>query len=252
MTDKQRIIEQCHVSKSISDFPFHEIYSLDDYKDYKLPCVFFGCYRYEDLVLINHHQGLKYVFWTGQDILTVIKNNWPVYDAKHFTAHPKVYELLLQNFDDVTLVKPASFLNQANPQVLGNKIYAYCPSSVPRYHGSDIIDELRRGGYEIIIGDGQWTQDQWRHGKADEFYKDIFIGLCLSEFAGGGTSIIEMGLRGVRVVTNVFRLPNTISFTDAQSVAKIIEEEKGKVGNTYNGLSESVWNSLDHNFEWLK
>jgi len=241
-------ITQAYVSKSVADFPFHQIYQLDDYNNTEEPCVFFGCYRYEDVQLINNHRGKRYIFWTGQDILN---DAFFINDADHITAHPKVYNLLIKRFGTAQLVKPSTFLNEIKAQELGKKIYAYCPGNMI-YHGSKVIDELRRAGYEITIGDGQWTQDQWRNGKADQFYNEVGIGLCLSEFAGGGTSIIEMGLRGIRVVTNVFDLPNCIKFADAQDVAKKIEREKKRIGTIDKLLALSVWNALDHEYKWLE
>lgn len=246
-------ITQGYVSKSIMDFPFHQIYTLDDYNCAGSPSVFFGCYRYEDVHIINNHFGSKIVFWTGQDALDFEKNNFELKgNITHITAHRKVYNLLAHKFDNVKLVAPSTFLNKQNAQRLGKKIYAYCPSSAPEYHGSKVIYKLKCDGYEIVTGDGRWTQAQWRSGKADEFYNEVGIGLCLSEFAGGGSSIIEMGLRGIRVVTNVFNLPNCIPWTDADEVAKLIDLESDKIGTTSKGLANAVWHSLDHDFKWLE
>lgn len=240
-------ITQAYVSKSVMDFPFHSIYSLDDYKSSIEPSVFFGMYRYEDFIMFGHHRSDKIAFWTGQDALD--SNCFTQYNV---TAHPKVYELIKSKRFDCTLVQPSSFLNTVKPQQLGKKIYAYCPLSAQDYHGKKVIDELRMAGYEIIIGDGQFSQNQWRAYYADIIYHDVFIGLCLSEFAGGGTSIIEMGLRGIKVITNVFNLPNCLPWTDAQDVAKLIEIEKVNIGYTNRRLASNVWNKLDHEFKWLE
>lgn len=245
-------ITQAYVSKSISDFPFHQIYSLDDYNNNEIPSVFFGAYRYEDIQVINNHKSERVILWTGQDVINYLHYGFFIKPSLHVTAHPKVYDLLIKEFPNVRLVKPASFLNDVTPQLLGQKIYAYCPNSAPIYHGSKIINELRCGGYEITIGDGQWTQDQWKNGKADQFYNEVGIGLCLSGFAGGGTSIIEMGLRGIPVITNVFELPHCHKWKDAQDVAGIIERLKLGIGKTNTGLANLVWNELDHEYRWLE
>jgi hypothetical protein len=210
-------------------------------------------YRYEDLKLLHQHSD-SIVFWTGQDAL-----NWDAYDANdvfgwthNVTAHTKVHKAIKDDGYKCKLVKPAAFLNEQNPQKLGKKIYAYCPHSAPDYHGKKIIDELRCGGYEIVIGDGQWTQDQWRNGQAEFHYKDCYIGLCLSEFAGGGGSIIEMGLRGMKVVTNVFDLPNCIPWNGIHDVVTAIEQESQFIGHKNPGLSQRVWDDLDHEYKWLE
>ena len=239
-------ITQGYVSKSISDFPFHQIYSLDDYNERKEPAVFFGMYRYEDFVLANQHNSDTIVFWTGQDALD--KRHWPKLIGKNVTAHKRVYDRFNELGIQIEKVKPSTFLNSVDPQRLGPKIYAYCPNSAPDYHGKKTLGELK---YNITIGNGETPQHLWRH-TCDAFYNDIFIGLCLSEFAGGGTSIIEMGLRGIRVVTNVFDLPHCIPWETSTDVANIIEKEKTLIGTTNKKLAQNVWEALDHDFKWLE
>ena len=244
-------ILQGYVSKSIMDFPFHQIYLLDDYNNDKRPAVFFGMYRHEDFYLFNNHKSAKVVFWTGQDALNF--DRWGEVDyVEHFTAHPRVYELLKSKGLSVTLVQPSSFLNEINPKKLGTKIYAYCPKSMPIYHGIEIIQELQERGYEILIGDGSHTQEQWRNEMADLFYQECYIGLCLSEFAGGGTSIIEMGLRGMFVVTNVFRLSNCLRWSQIEDVISHIECGKVQIGQTNHQLARKVYADLDKDFKWLE
>lgn len=242
-------IRQCHVSKSIIGFPFHEIYNLDDYNDSHEPAVFFGMYRYEDYQLMYRHSGEKKIFWTGQDALDF--DFVGKYHQNNVTAHPKIQTLIQDQGYRCELVKPSTFLNTTNPQQLGPKIYAYCPSSASNYHGKKILDELTAMGYDILIGDGSIPQDLW--GKAcNGFYNDIFVGLCLSEFAGGGTSIIEMGLRGIPVITNVFDLPNCIKWKDGKDIADNIEVLKRGIGTTDAFTANEVWQSLDHEHKWLE
>lgn len=242
-------ITQGYVSKSVIDFPFHQIYKLDDYKDYTKPSVFFGMYRYEDCILWDRHKESKLILWTGQDALDF--DFYEFIGRGNVTALPKVHKLIQSQGLDCELIKPAAFLNTVNPQTLGKKIYAYCPSSAPDYHGKKIIDELRCGGYEIVIGDGQFSQTEWRNFAANMHYKDCYIGLCLSEFAGGGGSIIEMGLRGMKVVTNVLDLPNCIPWNSIQDVVQAIEIETQYIGHSNPGLAQYVWDDLDHEFKWL-
>lgn len=241
-------ITQGYVSKSIMDFPFHEVYRLSDYNCYHRPAVFFGMYRYEDIRLYEQHDEKAIVFWTGQDAL---KFDWSYEVLGNVTAHPKVHKLITDNKCDCKLVKPAAFLNQRNPKPLGKKIYAYCPDSAPEYHGKEIIVELANAGYEIILGNGRFTRNEWKTRFADLHYDDCFIGLCLSEFAGGGESIIEMGLRGMKVVTNVFDLPNCVPWNSVEDVMQAIELETKNIGTTNTKLVQQVWNDLDHKHNWL-
>lgn len=236
------------------DFPFHEVYQLSDYMDNDNVCVFFGIYRYEDKRLAYDHHCKSVLFWTGHDALKF--DEWEyINDFDHklinVTAHPKVHKLITDNKCDCKLVKPAAFLNQRNPKPLGTKIYAYCPDSMPEYHGKQIIIELANAGYEIILGNGKFTRNEWKTRFADLHYNDCFIGLCLSEFAGGGESIIEMGLRGMKVVTNVFDLPNCVPWNSLEDVIQAIESETKNIGTTNTKLVQQVWNDLDHKHNWL-
>lgn len=243
-------ILQGYVSKSVMSFPFHEIYALDDYNSEGQPAVFFGMYRFEDKLLLYSHRSESITFWTGQDVL-----QWDVdsvvFNYKNVTAHPKVKSHIEANGYKCELVQPAAFLNSVNPQKLGPKIYAYCPKEAEEYHGKKVLDELRLMGYDILIGDGSIPQNLWKHA-CNGFYDDIFVGLCLSEFAGGGTSIIEMGLRGIPVITNVFNLPHCHTWKDAQHVAELIERLKRYIGTTKTELANLVWAELDHEHKWLE
>lgn len=232
------------------DFDFHQAYALDDYKNYKEPSVFFGMYRYEDYCLFMQHNSQDRVFWTGQDVIMFDWQNY--FTGTNVTAHPKVKKHIEDKGLKCSLVKPAAFGLTMKPQVLGKKIYAYCPNSAPDYHGKKIIDELRCGGYEIIVGDGQFTQVQWKSGLNEMHYNQCFIGLCLSEFAGGGLSIIEMGLRGMKVVTNVFNLPNCIPWNSIHDIVQAIEDQRRLIGQTRESVARYTWDGLDHKHEWLE
>lgn len=236
------------------DFPFHQTYALDDYKDRHEPAIFFGMYRYEDLQLLNNHEAHAVTFLTGQDA-----KQWSIYDLRLIgqfsnikTAHKKVCDYINSNGRHCELVKPAAFLNTVQPQKLGDRIYAYCPNSAPDYHGMPIIKQLQEAGYKIVIGNGEFSQFEWSHGVANMHYHQIFIGLCLSEFAGGGGSIIEMGLRGMKVVTNVFDLPNCIPWNSLEDIMQAIEDERKLIGTTNEKLANQVWNDLDHQHKWLE
>lgn len=239
------MVRQAHISKSIADFPFLEIYKLDDYNNNTEPAVFFGMYRYEDWSIFSSHSGQKVIFWAGQDALNF---KYSLEGVRSVTAHPKVYELIKSKGFNCELVKPSSFLNSISPQVMGENIYAYCPSLMPIYHGIEIIQELQNE-YPIIIGDGSYSQTEWRNEVASQFYSQCYMGLCLSPFAGGGTSIIEMGLRGMPVVTNVFELPNCYGWKTIADIRGHIERFKKSVDAV--SLARKVFAELDREFKWL-
>ena len=61
-----------------------------------------------------------------------------------------------------------------------------------------------------------------------------------------------MGLRGMKVVTNVFDLPNCIPWNSVEDIIQAIEEETKNIGTTNEKLARQVWDSLDHKHEWLE
>lgn len=235
-------IEQGYISKSVEDFPFLTSYGLRNYTDSLKPCVFFGCYRSEDLEILLRHNGLSVVFWCGQDAVDFTE--WSmIKHIHHVTYHRHIYELLKDKIK-IHLLYPKDFGTKVEITPLGNKIYAYVPASCPSYHGMEIIEQLKTE-YEIIIGDGSIPQDEWRAGRCNEFYNPSFIGLMLSPFAGGGSSIIEMGLRGRRCITNVFDLPHTIPWRSVEDVENIIKKESKKIGTIEMEISNQVQAFLD-------
>jgi hypothetical protein len=105
--------------------------------------------------------------------------------------------------------------------------------------------------YEIIVGDGSIKQPEWRAGACEAIYKECFIGLVLSHFAGGGASVIELGLRGRKCVTNVVKLGNVINWKTTEDVTKAIRHEAKFIGKERPGIAIDTLNSLDLTNEFL-
>lgn len=244
-------ISQAYISQSVADFPFYEKFGLEPYTDINEPAIFFGCYSDKDLLAILRHRKYAVIYWCGQDALDF--RDWDmVYDCFHVTCLDKVWELINNASYEITpyLLKQFNIIPQAEVKPLGNKIYAYLPMSHPRYHGIETLINLN-SKYEIIIGDGSIPQNEWHEGKADEIYSQCFIGLVLSNFAGGGQSIIEMGIRGIKVVTNVLTLPNVINWNMIEDIETAIQTEAKRINKKPTKLAESVIGELDNEFNFL-
>jgi hypothetical protein len=235
-------ITQGYVSKSVDDFPFLTTYKLSGYVDSLMPCVFFGMYRIEDYNALTQHKSIAVIFWCGQDAIDFTE--WDsIRHVHHVTYHRHIYELLKDKVK-IHLIYPTDFGSSLEITPLGNKIYAYVPASCPEYHGLEVIEKLKVD-FEIIIGDGTIPQDEWRAGRCNEFYNPSFIGLMLSPFAGGGSSIIEMGLRGRKCITNVFDLPHTAQWKTVADVKRIIKAESKKIGTINTNIAQKVKAFLD-------
>jgi hypothetical protein len=128
-------------------------------------------------------------------------------------------------------------------QILGNKVYAYVNKNAKVYYGGDVIDGLNVE-QEILIADYSVSMDVWKQGLNVEFYSQSFISLQLSPFAGGGNSIIELGLRGVKVITNILRMPHCIPWEKPEDIERAIKEEAKHIGWRNIDLADKVFAGL--------
>lgn len=239
-------INQCHISKSVHDFPFKRLYGLTGYVDSAAPCVFFGCYNDEDLKAIVSHNGLAVIWWCGQDARDF--NQWHLFgpNVKHVTERLKVYEHIRDAGWNVRLNPCSNLAEPAELSPLGNKVFAYCPKSYPEYHGIEHIEFLDKVmPYEFVIGDGSILQPEWRAGKCEPIYRECFIGLVLSPFAGGGASVIELGLRGRKCVTNVVSLGNVINWSTVDDIVAAIMTEANNIGSIRPNVRRHTFESMD-------
>lgn len=247
-------IDQCVISKSVHDFPFNRLYDLKPYYDSVRPCIFFGCYDDEDFQAIRAHNGMVVIWWCGQDALDFQK--WGALNKLnifHVTERVKVFEHVRDLGVKIKLNPCSNLAEPARITPLGNKIFAYCPASFPEYHGIDVIRELQRViPYEIIMGDGSIHQDAWRKGLCNPYYNSCFIGLVLSPFAGGGATVIELGMRGRKCITNVVQLGNVINWETVEDVKRSIEEQSKYIGQFRINTVVETLKSLDFTNKFLE
>lgn len=247
-------IDQCHVSKSVHDFPFCRLYDLKPYFDSVRPLIVFGCYNDEDFQVIRNHNGMVVIWWCGQDALDFTK--WGAINkinVFHVTERVRVFEHVKARGIDIKLNRCTNLAEPAPITPLGNKVFCYAPASYPEYHGIDVIREVQRTvPYEFVIGDGSINQNKWRDGACEPIYKSCFIGLVLSHFAGGGASVIELGLRGRKCVTNVVELGNVINWESAADVREVILHEAKFIGRTRVNVVIDTLKTLDFTNQLLE
>jgi len=246
-------VTQGHVSKGVHDFPFLTACGLTEYMDRNLPCVFFGCYTEDDLTAIVNHQGKKIIFWCGQDsIESIFYGRYQfLKDCIHVSHMPNVVKALTPFLTNVRLINPLLFGGHFKPSKLGTKVYAYAPGHL-LYHNTTMIKYLTaKLPFDFIIGDGLVPQEEWLSGYGNELYDDCFVGLCLSGFAGGGQTVIQLGLKGRKVINNVLLLPNCIAWSTVQEIEEIINLESLKIGTENLELALNIESLID-NHSWLE
>lgn len=246
-------VTQGYVSRSVGDFPFLEQMKLTEYLDSSRPLAVFGVYSNDDLQVIANHKSKVIIFWCGQDAIDCIfLGRYQFLKNCIHVSHLVNVVKALSPFLDVKLINPLSLGGDFKPTYLGKKVFAYAPMTYPAYHRRALINSLEEIlPFEFIIGDGSMPQDEWLSGLGDETYNDCFIGLCLSGFAGGGQTILQLGLKGRKVITNVLLLPSCISWTNFDDIEKAILRESENIGIKNIALAHHVKSLID-NHSWLE
>jgi hypothetical protein len=237
------IITQGYQSHALRHFGFLSKFNLRQYTDKQRPLVIFGCYDDNDYTVIRNHQSNLVIVWCGADVRN-IRNiellNQP--NIIHCSDHWRIIDKLRERGLRAIQLKCFSDTTDANPTVLGSKIYTYIPKQDSNYYGKQLVDKIKTP-YEIIVGDLIYTKKEWDNGIADTYYSQCFIGLALSEW-GGLAGIIEMGLRGIPVITNIVELPHTIPFKTVQDIEYAINYASHYIGMTNIELSQQVHASV--------
>jgi hypothetical protein len=239
------IIKQGFVSPTIGGFNFLELYNLRKYDNPNEPMVLFGCYGQDEYNIINNHKSQLILRWCGVDSYIVNKHNLNFFNKEniiHITPLLKVHQFLNEMGIKCHLIKIIAD-ELPKPTKLGDKVYAYLSKTKPDYYGAPIVN-LLKNKYDILVGDFSISQNDWRNGVGDTFYSQAFIGLALSQYAGGGAGINEMGLRGIKVVTNVVNLPNTIKWNTIEDIENAIDKEKENIDKINVELANMVYNSM--------
>ena len=233
-------ITQGHKSASLGDFKFMELFSLSTYTDSTKPLVMYGCYNEYDYNIVRNHKAQLVIIWLGLDSKCIIDSHiFKASNIVNVSEKRQIQTILDTHGIGCMLIKPLAFTSIGSPVTLGNKVYSYVHKNDPEYYGSKIIEQINTP-YEILIADYTIKQSEWYGGVCESYYSQAFVGLALSSFCGGGTSILELGLRGIRCITNVLQTPNAIPFQNVKGIEAAIKDEAMNIGTVNNKLIEQM------------
>lgn len=244
-------IAQAYISESVANFPWLEKLGLRPYDNPQEPAIFFGMYRPDDIAALCNHEGLAVVRWCGVDSLSV--NEPSPYQAPmvyNISPFPQVKRKLAEHGIKCHVISLERIYPPTKPLPYGDMIYAYAPPVTEDYYGQSIIDLLRKRGYNILIGDGTISREEWDNGKADELYSQCYIGLVLSPYVGGGASVVELGLRGRICITNVLSTANTLPWRTIDDIIFHLDLWKRVGSDCINQISEQTHAALK-DADWL-
>jgi len=243
-------IKQGYVSSVVKGFDFLEKHNLKNYDNPNEPMVIFGCYNKVDYDIVNNHKSTVVIRWCGGDSLDVVNPSFFQRDNFiHLTPLINVHAVLNKKGINCHLKKICT-ARKPQPLILGSRVYSYLNKHKPNYYGKLLVDQIK-DKYDFIIGDLSISQKDWRAGACEQFYSQAFIGLALSTHAGGAGGVVEMGLRGIKVVTNVVNLPNVIPWNNLEDVENAIIKEKENIGKVNYTLAHEVYNSMIHDMEFF-
>ncbi len=245
-------IRQCWISPNVISFKsrWFSLFNFIEYKDSNKPAVFFYN-KYKDLNIILKHRTKCIVVITSSHTVK-LEEAAKLLNKENIKilATAKISDILTRMNIKHEWPGCGIFVERVEPVKLGNMIYTYVPKQLDSY-GWNIISKIKTK-YKILIGDGNIPMNKWYAGECKKYYDKVFIGLNLSNYSGGQTSIIDLGLRGIPCITNVVKMPHTISWNKVEDIEQTIENESKNIGKINYKLAQKVYLSMDWQQKWLE
>jgi hypothetical protein len=213
-------------------------------------CIFFGCYYEQDFNNIINHKGKKLLLLGGSDttyeyfnkkIGELINNDIQILCQSKIIYNNMIekYPKKLLLFHPITPVIIDDFYDPHN--IKGTDIYIYTSQTTPEIYGihiyTQIIKKLNHK-YNFIIATANTSSN------IKELYKKCFIGLRLTKFDGLGATNIELGLMGIKVVTNNIS-PNCLHWNNINDIINHIENESLNINKSDEHMSNNVYKFIN-------
>ena len=252
-----------YVSSSIKFFKKMTMkkYNLREYikeEHINEPTLFYGIYNQEDVNIALAHRGKKKMMFGGSDCRykmfeenkNILANNniEIVCQSAHLYNHllrlgyPKNLSIL----NPFTPAQITDFYDRENKK--GSNIYIYTSTKNPEVYGNDIyeqvIDKLKNK-FNFIICESGTTND------IKSIYKKCFIGLRLTRFDGLGCTNIELGLMGIKSVSNNLS-PNCLPWKTVDDVCRHIIRESLTIDMANQELADKTLEFISKEFNFLK
>ena len=205
-------IKQVYVSQSLLKFKkrIKEKYKLNDYKNNKDVTLFFGIYNIQDLLLLEKHQGEKFILYGGSDVdlknphqILILKRIKMLNIKQHYAISSSIKDRLKQLNINSKLIEFDLLNNDLFKKTnkLGDKVYIYNGNQGRQHiYGSElykeIINRLPELDY-IFSSDIKVSNDEMPN-----IYKKCFIGLRLTKDDGNANTVQEMIKMNIPVIHN--------------------------------------------------
>ena len=232
-------------------------YGFKDYTNPSVPTVFWGLYPSSLRKLISHN-GMAVIVWRGSDALQVLKNKSAVKFLQENSG--RFFHVAISNFIEQDLIKmclpfksiPLTSVDMSACQHTprGDKIYVYTskPESGLVDYGLHMANEVsRKTGIPLIVAHCDTTN---RINLIKRFYPQCFLGLRLLEHDGLSNTVIELGLCGRQVVTNL-NTPNALPYRDEKDIVGIVERAYKLRKEDNKQISIDTREYINVGYDWL-
>jgi hypothetical protein len=236
-------------------------YNLRDYNPaihINEPVLFYGLYTNNDLILLINHKGKKKLLFGGSDAryntftqnykllmkhnIEIVCQSAHLYKKLGKIRYPK-YLSTLRPFT------PAQIFDFYEPDnVKGKNVYIYTSKKNPEVYGNDIyipVMQKLKGRFNFIVCEAGTTND------IKSIYKKCFIGIRLTRFDGLGCTNIELGLLGIKSITNNLS-PNCLSWKTVDDVVNHIIRESKTIGQKNPELAVKTLEFISNEYDMLK
>lgn len=250
-------IRQCHTVLRFFKPTVFKKYGFTDYSNFAAPTVFWGMYPSSRRKLISH-RGFAVVVWRGSDSINIHKQTSFVQWCKDH--HERVKHIAISNFieDDlrkaglpfVSLPITSADFTPCHLMPRGDKIYTYTskPGSGLIDYGLRMANEVsRKTGIPLIVAH---SESMPRTRLINEAYRNCFIGLRLLAHDGLSNSVMEMGLCGRQVVTNL-QTPNALPYRDVKDVIGIVQRSFALRKEDNQQIAIDMQNFINISTDWL-
>lgn len=245
-------IQQGYVSPVIGNHKqrLMRIFNLQPYTDPSAPAVFFYNLPKYDLDIIKKHKGYCVIVITSSHTIE-IEEACKVFVEKmengaRLIATSRVSQKLTEMGIPHEFPKHGIIVEKVDPVVLGKSVYAFAPK--PHFQ-PELVDKIQTK-HPMIVKKELIPMKDWYNG--GHCYNEIFIGMNLAVNSGGIVTVIDLGLRGVRCITNVIEMAHTIPWQTLEDIENAIENESRYIGTINPDLAREVYESMDYEQKWLE
>lgn len=212
-------------------------------------CFFFGIYYSDDLSKMLKFKGEKIYIAGGSDIhqKSIVKNNIKDIQSQNIKIYCQskyLYDIVLSIYPKhltyLTPITPVLINNFYDPyNIKGKNIYIYTShneTSSVKIYGKNIYNKVINKlsyKYNFIIATAK------TYTNIKDIYKDCFVGIRLTNFDGLGATNIELGLMGIKCITNNIS-PNCLHWNNIDDIINHIENESKNIGRTDYVLTRNV------------